>query len=143
MKRFWNKVEKTNTCWLWTASKSHNGYGVIWIKDIGNVRVHRFSWELHVGPIPDGLCVLHKCDVPACVNPEHLFLGTRKDNAADMVKKGRSLVGVRNSNAKLTPDIIVLIRAATGSMDQIAERFDVCQRTICQIRNRKTWSHII
>lgn len=141
MERFWSKVKETDSCWLWTVATSH-GYGRFWVSGNKMITAHRFSWECHYGSVPEGLCVLHKCDVKACVNPQHLFLGTQADNMADMVEKGRSLVGVRNSNAKLTPDIIVLIRAATGSMDRIAERFDVCQRTICQIRNRKTWRHV-
>src|SRR3990167_9586370 len=85
--RFWNRVNKTATCWLWTAS-CNKGYGQMW--DGKKIRsTHRLSWEMANGPITDGLCVLHKCDVRACVCPSHLFLGTVADNQTDMKKKGR------------------------------------------------------
>jgi hypothetical protein len=88
--RFWEKVRiaSKDECWLWTASLNNKGYGKIGEgKKI--LLAHRVSWELHFGPIPDRLCVLHKCDNPKCVNPDHLFLGTQKDNAQDMVRKNR------------------------------------------------------
>ena len=86
--RFWAKVDKTETCWLWTASKNWLGYGRF--KFQGKTGgAHRYSYLLINGSIPDGLCVCHKCDVRACVNPEHLWLGTISDNAKDMVSKNR------------------------------------------------------
>ena len=88
-KRFWAKVNKTDTCWLWTGSLAGGGYGQIVDDDQKRDMVHRVSWRLHFGPIPDGLHACHKCDVRNCVNPEHLFLGTRKDNSQDMLAKGR------------------------------------------------------
>jgi len=95
--RFWSKVNKTDTCWLWTASKRHKGYGAfVWADADGNIvqgRAHRFAWELANGPIPAGLCVLHRCDTPACVRVDHLFLGTKAENNADMAAKGRRIVG--------------------------------------------------
>lgn len=87
--RFWSKVRKSKGCWIWTAAASGVGdYGYFW-SGSAMVRAHRFSWELHNGPIPEGLKVLHACDVPLCVNPSHLFLGTMQDNSDDMVQKGR------------------------------------------------------
>lgn len=87
--RFWEKVRKTDGCWEWLAYTCKFGYG-----RIGGVRgqvldAHRVSWELHNGPIPEGICVLHHCDNPPCTNPDHLFLGTLSDNLADMYAKGR------------------------------------------------------
>lgn len=102
--RFWEKVDKTQpifgtgqttNCWVWTAyiSKPHTrgsaGYGEIQVEG-HHQTAHRVSWEIHFGAIPDGLMVLHKCDVRHCVRPDHLFLGTTDDNMADMVRKGRS-----------------------------------------------------
>ena len=90
---FWAKVDKTDTCWLWTGGKDTGGYGALRVKAprLSNkkVRASRYSWELHNGPIPEGLWVLHTCDVRHCVNPAHLWLGTRQDNVDDMKAKGR------------------------------------------------------
>ena len=86
--RFWRFVERnTEGCWSWTGSKDE-GYGRFGV-DGRTVRAHRFSYELHHGPIPDGMVVMHKCDNPQCTNPGHLELGTLHDNALDMVAKGR------------------------------------------------------
>lgn len=88
--RFWDKVAIDRGCWLWTAGTRH-GYGAISEGGRGSpmIMAHRFSWEFHFGPIPDGLGVLHKCDNPPCVNPAHLFLGTQGDNMRDKAVKGR------------------------------------------------------
>lgn len=89
--RFWSKVNKTDTCWFWTAStvgKSTYRYGGFWYKG-KTVRAHRFSYEETYGPIPKGMKVLHKCDNPLCVRPDHLFLGTDADNNLDRSLKGR------------------------------------------------------
>ncbi len=87
--RFWAKVNKTEGCWLWTGAKQGK-YGALTIPGRREpLRAHRLSWELHNGPIPDGLWVLHHCDNPPCVKPEHLFLGDRRDNMLDAAAKGR------------------------------------------------------
>ena len=87
--KFFNKVFKTNACWNWIGAKSDRDYGQIVING-RNTKAHRFSFELHFGEIPKGLCVLHKCDNPTCVNPSHLFLGTLRDNQIYASMKGRS-----------------------------------------------------
>lgn len=104
--RFWAKVytdgptlahvAHLGQCWIWTAGRDKDGYGKI--RDINNrdLRAHRVSWEIHNGPIPDGLCVLHHCDNPACVRPDHLKLGSHADNVADKVARHRSPFGARN-----------------------------------------------
>lgn len=75
-------------CWIWMSSLSDRGYGQLTIKN-KTIYAHRFSWELHNGPIPEGLLVCHHCDTPLCVNPDHLFVGTQKDNILDAMRKGR------------------------------------------------------
>ena len=92
LKRFWDKVDKADGCWEWTAclkkGKKGNGYGFFWLHG-KNFRAHRFSWIINFGNISDGLCVLHRCDNRRCVRPDHLFLGTVTDNNVDAIKKGR------------------------------------------------------
>ena len=97
--RLWLKVHKTDGCWLWTHAL-RNGYGGIGAggKCGGMLYAHRLTWSDRYGPIPAGMCVLHRCDVPACVKPEHLFLGTKGDNSRDMAAKGRW----RNQNGHKT-----------------------------------------
>lgn len=86
--RFWAKVEKTDTCWLWQGNLNRQNYGQFWLH--GKLeKAHRASWEFEHGKTPSGLQVCHHCDVPSCVNPAHLFLGTNQDNALDYVRKGK------------------------------------------------------
>lgn len=146
--RFWKKVTKTDSCWLWNACKV-SGYGRISIGTSNkNVSSHRVSWTIHFGEIPNHLNVLHKCDVRTCVNPAHLFLGTNDDNMKDMVAKGRQrgVSGERNHLAKLTADDVQKIRYLRASLSlslrKLAREFNVNHRTICHIMMRRTWKHI-
>ena len=97
--RFWKKVQKTNSCWLWMGSSCVYGHLTINYK---SVYAHRFSWEIHFGPIPKNLCVLHRCDNPLCVNPNHLLLGTHRENMVDRDKKGRQAKHERSENENLS-----------------------------------------
>lgn len=110
--RFWSKVHKTEHCWIWTAGTDQQGYGRIGIGGRREPveRAHRVSWFLRHGTMPS-LCVLHKCDNPPCVNPDHLFLGTRTDNAEDKVAKGRATgpTGTANARTKITADIAATV----------------------------------
>jgi hypothetical protein len=147
VERFWLKVNKTATCWLWTGTILSHGYGQIALGHPSTPgskrwRAHRFSWELHNGPVPDGLVVCHRCDVPACVNPEHLFLSTQKGNVHDAINKGR-----RNSYGiqKLNADDVRVIRqqASRGILHKdIASAFSIARNTVGQIVARKTWGHL-
>lgn len=132
-----------SNCILWTKNKNRGGYGLRKYK--GKIRTaHRVAYEETYGEIPQGMCVLHKCDVPACINPEHLFLGTFKDNAQDRNKKGRNadVRGSKNPNTNLTEEIVLKIRASTKSYRQIAKEFGTSKSRVCGIKLRQTWRHI-
>lgn len=128
------------------ATPSHMGYGRFWI---GSRRIlaHRFSYEHYVGDIPDGLCVLHKCDNPACVNIEHLFLGTHQENMTDRDKKGRfvTLRGSQNGSSILNEDDVREIRQKikSGATDcTLGKEYGVTAENISHIRKNKTWRHV-
>lgn len=107
MKQFWSKVRKSSPeeCWIWTAAKDPRGYGRVTATRLPfKIQLaHRMSWYLSNGPIPEGKCILHKCDNPPCVNPSHLFLGTRVENIYDAAKKGRLIYGIGNMKKTYCP----------------------------------------
>lgn len=142
---FWSRVDKSGECWLWTGSATSRGYGQFLMAGV-SWATHRLSYTIHFGPVPDGLSVLHRCDVRRCVQPAHLFLGTTDDNMLDMVQKGRSPRGERNRTARLTDDTVREIRAlyATGRFRQVdlAERFRVSQKTVSAVVLRRKWKHV-
>lgn len=118
--RFWKYVKRTDYCWIWTGCTIRHGYGVInAFPRSRSLKAHRLSWELHYGSIPEGMCVLHKCDNPPCVNPSHLFLGTQTDNMQDMIRKRRHVGG---NYRKLTDDQVRAIRRrwAEGNVTRVA-----------------------
>lgn len=149
--RFWAKVQLSPGCWLWTAARAGKGYGAFYF-DGKQGYAHRYVWQLFFGSAPNGLWVLHRCDTPTCVNPYHLFLGTRLDNADDCWFKGRMVfptlraVGSAHGHAKLTEAQVAAIRAeyAVGqtSYSVLAGKYNVSVSRIGSIVTRKTWRHI-
>jgi hypothetical protein len=135
-------------CILWTGTVSIGGYGILSSGGAKGAMIYanRLSYALFVGPIPDGLFALHKCDTPKCINPFHLFLGTCLDNARDKVAKGRQTKGEGHWIAKLTDERVLAIRDRYSrgniSQGQLALENGVCQHTIGAIVNRKTWKHV-
>ncbi len=145
--RFWAKVDKSGECWVWTAARKSRGYGQFHFA--GRTQgAHRVSWEIAAGqPAPAGIDVCHSCDNPPCVNPGHLFLGTRADNAADMVAKGRSsrtprFWGERHPRARLTDEAVRQIRALRALGIQglwVAHLFGVRPSTVAAVVHGQNW----
>lgn len=151
--RVWQHVSCSDgdACWEWMGHRNDKGYGLIWIGPAsgGCTMAHRAAWESANGPIPDGLCALHRCDNPSCCNPAHLFVGTIADNNADRDAKGRQrtrgLPGESNPNAILTEGDVVEIKArrAEGeSLAVIARDFPVSKQTIWMIVRGHKWAHV-
>jgi hypothetical protein len=146
--RFWRFVEKSNDCWKWNGSKA-NGYGRFSVgsKSDGMFLAHRFSWELHnKQEIPKGMFVMHKCDNPECTNPDHLTLGTPKENTQDMIAKGRKRtvapVGLGNGKSLLNEEKVRLIRQSNLPHAVIARQLGVSAGCVRGVRIGRTWSHV-
>ena len=156
--RFWSRVNKQGPvhpicgqCWVWTAglvgSYPRFRNGTITGSDKG----HRYSWVIHNGEIPEGLCVLHRCDNRICVNPKHLFLGTQEDNIHDMEAKGRSYhkCGEDNGRALLTENLVRYIRrrykahCRKDGQVAIARDLGMHQTTISRVLSGMYWSHVV
>lgn len=144
--RFWSKVEKTDTCWNWKASRDTKGYGLFGLGGSGNTGLaHRLAFSAVHGPIPKGLEVIHGCDNPACVRLEHLRLGTHKRNMEDMAERGRTNRGERHNRSHLNPEAIKVIRflAARGVNGQrLASAYGLTTFGISCIVRGTTWKHL-
>jgi len=144
--RIESKVEKIPEagCWIWMGATQVRGYGEL-ISHNRKHLAHRASYEVFVGPIPEGMNVCHSCDNVYCVNPAHLFLGTQKQNLEDMAKKKRSTIGERNPRSKLTNDEVERIRfgVSLGVSDpMLATLFNVSRQTIQSIRTKRRWKNV-
>lgn len=155
--RFWPKVDKTpglgpdGDCWEWRAYVHPTGYGQVGMSSQrgDTMHTHRASWILAHGDIPEGLLVLHKCDNRLCVNPDHLWLGTHKDNTQDMLTKGRRRPaeacarGEAVTISKLTEDLVRQMRAEVGmTCKQLSEKYGVSPATCNRVILRQTWAHV-
>lgn len=160
--RFWTKVDQNgpvpphrpelDQCWVWIARLTDSGYGRLRMCNTNrnkDIRAHVASWILTVGPITDGLCVLHHCDNPRCVRPSHLWLGTRGDNIRDCIAKNRHpTVGKRGEShllAVLTEEKVLQIRdrykPIRGIVTQLAKEYGVSIALISMIVHNKIWTH--
>lgn len=146
--RFESAIERVTEsgCWLWTGT-TIRGYGVLYTgsrsdKTRRMVYAHRLAWELTRQPIRDGLFVLHRCDVPACCNPDHLYLGTHDDNMADRTARGRVPKGEKHNQARLTAAQVREIRASNKTQAALAARYGVSESAICHAVSRRTWRNV-
>ncbi len=147
------EIDAVSGCWNWTAFTSTHGYGMIWFNK-KNSLAHRVSWMIHNGDIPKkrgigshGVCVLHRCDNPKCVNPDHLFLGTHQDNMNDMLNKGRDITfeGEKHGMAKLKIEDVRRIRVLLNSgptLQEIADEFNVALSTVSSIKYGHNWKSV-
>lgn len=144
--RFWSKVKKTPTCWLWTDKLSKNGYGTFKVISHVSEYSHRISWILHRGKIPKGLFVCHRCDVRNCINPKHLWLGTQKQNNQDMWVKGRNARGENHGRAKLSENDIVEIRQKCvyrKGVGKLAKEYGINRGYLHFIVNKGVWKNVV
>lgn len=143
-------IEDQAGCWEWTGHRDHKGYGRLTFRG-RTIRAYRLAYELFVGPIPKGACVLHRCDNPPCCNPAHLFLGSRADNHADMMAKGRhgATRGSAHHKAKLTEDDVAVIRAEYAAAPsryglrlRLARQYGVHPETIRNAAQGRFWKGV-
>lgn len=148
--RFWRFVTKSddNSCWNWTGQKI-NGYGRIslGLKSMSSDGAHRVSWKIHNKmEIPKGLFVMHRCDNPSCVNPNHLLIGTPKYNSDDMIAKGRKKIviplGEKNGKSIINADLVRFIRGSDLSHAELARQLNVSSGCVRSVRSKRTWKHL-
>ncbi|TSA41005.1 MAG: HNH endonuclease [Verrucomicrobiales bacterium] len=143
---FWSRVKKTDDCWIFSGGKKGRGYGQHRFQGQSQ-SAHRVSFQLCKGEIPKGILVCHTCDNPPCVNPDHLFLGTGKDNAQDMLKKGRENKekGSKRYCSKLTEETCLQLKRLLPSMTdvQLSKRFGISRMAVWFIRNGLRWMHVV
>lgn len=153
--RFWGRVRKDpGGCWLWTGPTDNRGYGRATVRRRTVMLAHRAAWLITLGELEDDRCVLHRCDTPKCVNPAHLFLGDRGDNARDMASKGRqwlqqrpdlALRGESHPGTFLTEEQVREIRRRRSRGERLrplSQEFGATETTISNIARRVTWAHV-
>lgn len=135
-------MENSKTdCILWNKAKDYAGYGVSWFKG-KYIRAHRKTWIQKNGAVPDNVSVCHACDNRACINLDHLFLGTPEQNSKDMVSKNRQAKGEDCGNAKLTENQVLAIRVDKDSSRKIATKYGISKTNVLDIKKRRIWRHL-
>lgn len=146
---FWSRVQKPVGCWLYDGAREINGYGYLKnpFREPKYITAHRLAWILKNGPIPEGMSVLHKCDIRGCINPDHLFLGSHEDNMADKVRKGRHHRGELSTKAKLTLEQVREIRRdyklyskRRSNAKELAAKYGISGNTITCIIAGRSWA---
>lgn len=151
--KFFKRINKSDSCWFWVGAidtSPSNHYGLFSIKEGCRVRAHRFSYLIHKGNIPDGQVVRHTCDVQHCVNPDHLILGSQRENVLDAKERGRLLTGSSNSskkkNNKLTKELVLEIRlrysAEKKSHQKLADEYGVTRSVMSHVLRGDIWSWV-
>lgn len=140
--------EPNSGCWLWLGNVNRQGYGLV-VQPMGKGSIryrlaHRVAYQCFKGPFDQSLDVCHSCDVPGCINPDHLWLGTHTDNMRDKARKGRGnhARGSAQGQAKINEEIALEIKRASGTAKQIAARLNVSPNIVAQVRSGKTWRHV-
>lgn len=131
---FESRFEKTTGCWAWQGTRNKYGYGIFLMPGEKPARAHRYSYEFYVGPIPEGMVIMHTCDNPPCVNPAHLQIGTKAENNADTAKKRRHNYGLDHWNGRLSNDDVAAIRASNETKSALAKRYGVDYSHIWRIK---------
>jgi HNH endonuclease len=135
--------EPNSGCWIWLGGLGKDGYGMAWdVNEKKTLGAHRWVYMLLVGPIPEGQKVLHRCDNPCCVNPEHLFLGTTADNNADMRAKNRHGHGTTHGMNRIPDSDVLAIRESKGRHQDIGAKFGVSKSLVTKIKARDLWKHL-
>lgn len=138
------KKNNKNGCWEWQRAKAKSfGHG-LYSRNQKTIMAHRASWEIHCGKIPDKKCVLHKCDNPICVNPNHLFLGSRAENVSDMVSKKRNswAKGEAHGKTRLSGSDVSKIYLSSMTAKDLSKRYKIGETTVYDIKKGKTWAHV-
>lgn len=136
-------VDKSSGCWVWLGTRNEFGYGIV-ITGNKSLRAHRVSYEAFKGDVPPDKVVMHSCDNPSCVNPEHLSVGSKTDNNRDAVRKNRHAHGEKNGHAKLTAEQVKMIKesAYEGTQASLAKKLGVHQSVISKIKSGNRWKHV-
>lgn len=134
-------VDGQTGCWIWKKTTRKDGYGITWYNGTTDY-IHRVSYKIFKGDFDSNFVVRHTCDNPSCVNPNHLLLGSDQDNSTDMVNRNRSIKGSQVHNAKLTEELIPIIRSSNKSSRKLGVEFGVSKSIILAVKNNRTWKHV-